>query len=731
MEPKLMKDRKTDSSRLDGQIERLVFRNEENGYAVMRVKVRGHKDLVTVVGTVSSANPGEWLAADGEWITDTHYGSQFKAESMRVSQPDTIEGIKKFLSSGMIRGIGKEYADRLVKTFGRDVFDVIENSSAKLQKVEGIGPGRRAAIRAAWEEQKGIREIMSFLFSHGVSTARAFRIHKTYGERAIELIQRDPYCLARDIHGIGFLIADGIAQKLGIAKDSELRARAGLEYVLQELTSNGHCAAPRGDLQSKTVEMLDIAPEQVAGALDWLLAGKRLIQDEDKQGRTLIYLPKLYFAEWAFAKKLTELNYGRHPCPAIDFEKALDWVQKKTRIQLSENQCQALRLAVQAKVMVITGGPGVGKTTLVNSIIQILLAKKMAVSLCAPTGRAAKRLSETTGLEAKTIHRLLQFNPGTGGFRHNEENPLEGDIFIVDEASMIDQVLAHQLLQAVPQRAAVIFVGDSDQLPSVGPGRVLRDIIGSGAVPVVALTEIFRQAAESRIITGAHRINRGQLPEFPEEGDKTSDLYFVEAEEAQKAISVISRMISESIPQRLGFNPVDDVQILTPMQKGELGARNLNQVMQALLNPHGKEVERFGTVFREGDRVMQTENDYDKEVFNGDLGRIVAIDEEQREVVVKIDDRRVKYEFRELDELVHAYAVTIHKSQGSEYPCVIIPVHTQHFVMLQRSLLYTAVTRARKFAVLVGTRKAMGLAVSRADSRERVTTLKERLQSQK
>lgn len=726
-----MKDRKTDSSRLDGQIERLVFRNEENGYAVMRVKVRGHKDLVTVVGTVSSANPGEWLAADGEWITDTHYGSQFKAESMRVSQPDTIEGIKKFLSSGMIRGIGKEYADRLVKTFGRDVFDVIENSSARLLKVEGIGPGRRAAIRAAWEEQKGIREIMSFLFSHGVSTARAFRIHKTYGERAIELIQRDPYCLARDIHGIGFLIADGIAQKLGIAKDSELRARAGLEYVLQELTSNGHCAAPRGDLQSKTVEMLDIAPEQVSGALDWLLAGKRLVQDEDQQGRTLIYLPKLYFAEWAFAKKLTELNYGRHPCPAIDFEKALDWVQKKTRIQLSENQCQALRLAVQAKVMVITGGPGVGKTTLVNSIIQILLAKKMAVSLCAPTGRAAKRLSETTGLEAKTIHRLLQFNPGTGGFRHNEENPLEGDLFIVDEASMIDQVLAHQLLQAVPQRAAVIFVGDSDQLPSVGPGRVLRDIISSGAVPVVALTEIFRQAAESRIITGAHRINRGQLPEFPEEGDKTSDLYFVEAEEAHKAISVISRMISESIPQRLGFNPVDDVQILTPMQKGELGARNLNQVMQTLLNPHGKEVERFGTVFREGDRVMQTENDYDKEVFNGDLGRIVAIDEEQREVVVKIDDRRVKYEFRELDELVHAYAVTIHKSQGSEYPCVIIPVHTQHFVMLQRSLLYTAVTRARKFAVLVGTRKAMGLAVSRADSRERVTTLKERLQSQK
>jgi exodeoxyribonuclease V alpha subunit len=723
--------KKVDDTRLDGQIERVVFRNEDNGYAVLRVKVRGHKDPVTTVGTVAEANPGEWLAADGEWVTDAHYGQQFKASSMRISQPDTLEGIKKFLGSGIIRGIGKEYAERLVKEFGRDVFDVIEHSSGKLLKVEGIGPTRRAAIRAAWEEQKGIRDIMNFLFSHGVSTARAFRIHKTYGERAIELIQRDPYCLARDIRGIGFLIADGIAQKLGIAKDSELRARAGIEYVLQELTTSGHCAYPRGDLQSKTMEMLDIPAERIGDALEHLLSEKRLIQDEDRSGRILVYLPKLYFAEWAFAKKLTELNYGKHPFPKIDFEKALEWVQKKTKITLSENQIKALGIAIQAKVMVITGGPGVGKTTLVNSIIQVLKAKKLTIALCAPTGRAAKRLSETTGLEAKTIHRLLMFNPGTGGFRHNEENPIEADVFIIDEASMIDQVLAQQLLQAVPQRAAVIFVGDADQLPSVGPGRVLRDLIRSAVVPVVALTEIFRQAAESRIVTGAHRINRGQLPEFPEEGDKSADLYFIEAEETGKALGVISKMISESIPQRLGFNPIDDIQILTPMQKGELGARNLNRVMQALLNPHGRETERFGTVFREGDRVMQTENDYDKEVFNGDLGRIAAIDEEQREIIVQIDDRRVKYEFRELDELAHAYAVTIHKSQGSEYPCVIIPVHTQHFVMLQRSLLYTAVTRAKKFAVLVGTRKAMGLAVSRADSRERVTTLTERLQSQK
>ncbi len=720
-----------DDSRLDGQVERIVFQNEENGYAVMRVKVRGHKDLVTVVGTASSINPGEWLAADGEWITDAHYGSQFKAESMRVSSPDTIDGIKKFLGSGIIRGIGKEYAERLVKTFGRDVFDVIEHSSAKLQTVEGIGPGRRANIHAAWEEQKGIREIMSFLFSHGVSTARAFRIYKTYGERAIELIQRDPYCLARDIRGIGFLIADEIAQTLGIAKDSELRARAGIEYVLQEFTSNGHCAAPRGDLKTRTVDLLDIPPDQVSAALEHLIENKRLILDEDRKGRILIYLPKLYFAEWNFSKKLTELNYGKHPCPKIDFEKALDWVQKKTHIELSKNQCEALKIAVQAKVMVITGGPGVGKTTLVNSIIQVLRAKEMKIALCAPTGRAAKRLSETTGLIAKTIHRLLKFNPGTGGFVHDDRNPLKGDIFIVDEASMIDQVLAQQFLQAIPQRAAVIFVGDADQLPSVGPGRVLRDIIASKVVPSINLTEIFRQAAESRIVTGAHLINQGQLPEFPEEGDKSSDLYFVESEETSRALAIIQKMVSESIPKRLGFNPIEDIQILTPMQKGELGAKNLNQVMQALLNPRGNQVERFGVVFREGDRVMQTENDYDKEVFNGDLGRILSVDETNGDVVVKIDDQRVTYQFRELDELVHAYAITIHKSQGSEYPCVIIPMHTQHYVLLQRSLLYTAVTRAKKFAVLVGTKKAMGLAVSRAESRKRVTTLKERLQSQK
>lgn len=725
-----MTKKNKDANRLDGQVERVVFRNEENGYTVLRAKVRGHKELVTVVGTAATINPGEWLAADGEWMNDPGYGRQFKADSLRVSQPNTIEGIKKFLGSGIIRNIGPTYADRLVDAFGRDVFKVIEKSSGRLLKVEGIGPGRRASIKAAWEEQKGLREIMSFLFSHGVSTARAFRIHKTYGEHAIERIQRDPYCLARDIRGIGFLVADGIASTLGIARDSQLRARAGLEYVLQEMTRAGHCAVPRGDLQSRAVELLGIPPERIGAALSDLLGAKRIIADEDRRGRSLIYPPKLFFAEWAFAKKIVELNYGRHPCPKFNFKKALKWVQQRCQIELSDNQCAALRLAVQAKVMVITGGPGVGKTTLVHSIIQVLCAKRLEVVLCAPTGRAAKRLSETTGLAAKTIHRLLRFNPGTGGFIHQADHPLVGDVFVIDEASMIDQVLAEQLVQAIPAHAAVIWVGDADQLPSVGPGRVLRDLIRCQIVPVVELTEIFRQAAESRIVMGAHRINRGQLPDFPEAGDRSADLYFIDQADADKAIGVMKRMVCDSIPKRLGFDPLRDVQILTPMQKGLLGARHLNQVMQALLNPRGDQIERFGVIYRAGDRVMQTENNYDKEVFNGDLGRIVAVDPVEELVTAEFDEQRVVYPLRELDELVHAYAITIHKSQGSEYPCVILPVHTQHFVLLQRSLLYTAVTRAKKFAVLVGTEKAMGMAVSRAAARERLTTLAERLQSQ-
>jgi exodeoxyribonuclease V alpha subunit len=712
--------------KLDGQIERVVFRNEENGFCVLRVKVRGHKELVTVTGTVPTVNPGEWLAADGEWFVDARHGRQFKAEGMRMSKPDTLEGIEKYLASDLVKGIGKEYAKRLVKTFGRDVFDVIENSSGKLLKVEGIGKQRKDNIKKAWDEQKNIRSIMSFLFSHGISTTRAFRIHKIYGDKAIEFVQRDPYCLARDIRGIGFMIADQIAMKLGIAKDSDLRARAGLEYVMGELTGNGHCAYVRNDLLSRTGELLDIELEIIERALNFSTEAKRLILRTDFKGRELVYLPNLYFAEIELAKRLQTLQKGRHPCPAVDFEKALAWVQNKTGIALANAQRQALETAIRSKVMVITGGPGVGKTTLVNSVLMVLKAKKMRVELCAPTGRAAKRMAETTGMEAKTIHRLLKFNPGTGGFVHNAENPLECDVLIVDESSMIDIVLASQLMDAVPLHAAVVIVGDADQLPSVGPGRVLQDIIRSKTIPAGHLNEVFRQAATSRIITNAHRINQGKAPEFPGEGE-TSDCYFVEADDPEKALALVGKMVKQSIPKKFHFNPMEEIQILTPMQKGELGARNLNVMMQRLLNPSGDQVERFGITYRTGDKVMQTENDYDKDVYNGDIGRILSIDNEASELLVNFDGRKVVYDFRELDELVLSYAITIHKSQGSEYPCVLIPIHTQHFVLLQRSLIYTAITRAKKLVIVLGTKKALNLAITRAESRDRITTLAERL----
>ena len=714
------------SKALDGQVERVVFRNEENGFCVLRVRVRDRREPVTVTGVAPSVNEGEWLAADGEWTVDARHGPQFKAAQLRFSRPSTTEGIERYLASGLIKGIGREYAARLVKTFGDKVFDVIESESGKLLKVPGIGRTRKDRIKAAWEEQKSVREIMSFLFSHGVTTTRAFRIHKLYGDRAIEIIQRDPYALARDVRGIGFLIADRIAMRLGIAKDSTLRLRAGLEFVLGELTAAGHCAYVRNDLISRTAELLEADLLAVETSLGASIEAKRLIARVDCRGRDLIYLPKLYFAEMEASRRLGELKGGKHPCPPVDFEKAMGWVTKKSGVELAPAQRRALQLALTSKTVVITGGPGVGKTTLLKALLMIFRAKKLRVALCAPTGRAAKRMSESAGEEAKTIHRLLQYNPGTGGFVHREGNPLECDVLVVDESSMIDVVLASQLLEAVPVHAAVVFVGDADQLPSVGPGRVLKDLIDSKAIPTALLDEVFRQAAGSRIILNAHRINAGKMPEFPESG-APSDCYFVEADDPTRAAELVCKLVRDSIPKRFGFDSGTEIQVLTPMRKGELGTNALNERLRALLNPRGEETERFGCVFRVGDKVMQTENDYEKDVFNGDVGRICGVDAETTELIVDFDGRRVAYDFRELDELTPAYAITIHKSQGSEYPCVVIPVHGQHFMLLQRSLVYTALTRARRLAIFVGSKRALGMAVSRTESRERITTLAERL----
>ncbi len=711
-----------------GVVERVTFHSEESGFSVLRVRVRGRPAPVTVVGTAPSVSEGEWLDARGRWVIDAKHGQQLRAETLRLTRPDTPDGIEAYLSSKAVRGIGPALAARLVEAFGADVFRVIEKEPDRLREVAGIGSGRQAAITGAWREQKSVREIMVFLHSHGIWATRAFRIFKTYGDAAIETVQHDPYCLARDIRGIGFLSADRIAERLGVDRHSELRARAGLEWVLQELTGDGHCAFPQGGLVERAAGLLEIPAEIVAAALERTIAEGRLVRRESGREQPLVYLAGLDLAERALAANLVALARGRHPCPAIDIEAAVQWVERKRGITLAPAQRQALALATAAKVLVITGGPGVGKTTLVDSIVRVLAAKKLRVGLCAPTGRAAKRLAEATGHEAKTIHRLLAVDPATGAFRHTPDHPLDLDVLVADETSMIDLPLAHHLVRAVPRPAALVLVGDVDQLPSVGPGCVLRDVIDSGALPVCRLTEVFRQAAASAIIANAHRVNAGLPPRLPEGvGKQASDFYVLGIDEPAGAVGLLLRLVTQAIPRRFGLHTLDDIQVLTPMQRGELGARNLNQVLQRALNPEGPAVERFGWTFRRGDKVMQTENDYERDVFNGDIGRITGVEPEERRLVVRFDERDVDYSFDELDELSLAYAVTIHKAQGSEYPAVVVPLHTQHYPLLQRNLLYTAITRGRRLVVLLATDKALAIAVRRADAGARFTTLVERL----
>jgi exodeoxyribonuclease V alpha subunit len=711
---------------LTGVIERITFSSPESGFHVLKVEVRGHTDLVTVIGTSTEVRAGEWLDASGRWFVDSKHGQQFKAETLRTTRPNTVEGVQRYLASGLIKGIGPKFAERMVAHFGIEIFEIIEKAPERLREVTGIGAGRQGKILSAWKEQKAVREIMVFLHSHGVTTSRAFRIYKAYGDGSIEKVREDPYRLARDIWGIGFKTADQIAMSVGIGKLSDLRARAGVEYVLQDLTNDGHCAFPREGLVKKAVTMLEIPADIVERAVDFESETERLVEVPQADGQRLVYLAALEVAERKLARLIVSLSRGIHPCLRIDMDRAIPWVEAKVGLTLARSQREALEQAMSSKVMVITGGPGVGKTTLVNSILQIFRAKKLDVILCAPTGRAAKRLTETTGLTATTIHRLLEFDPATNGFKHDAANPLDGDVFVIDETSMVDLTLAYQTVRAIPPTAALVLVGDVDQLPSVGPGCVLRDIIDSGAVPVCRLTEVFRQAAQSAIITNAHRVNRGIPPQFPKPKEE-SDFYFCEVEDPAQGVAMIEKLIREHIPRRFKFRP-DEMQVLTPMQRGELGARNLNLVLQTALNPSGPEVQRYGWTYRVGDRVMQIVNNYDKDVFNGDIGNIRTIDAVEQELTVEFDGREVNYDFQELDELLLSYATTIHKSQGSEYSVVIVPIHTQHYMLLQRNLLYTAITRGRKLVVLVGTRKAVAMAVKRTDSNRRVTSLKKRLE---
>jgi exodeoxyribonuclease V alpha subunit len=711
---------------LSGLIERVTFHNEETGFAVLRVKVQGRRDLVTVVGSLPSVTAGEWISAEGRWARDREHGLQLQAEWIRCSAPTSREGIEKYLGSGLIKGIGPVHAGKLVKKFGEGVFDVIEQHSVKLEEVEGIGPKRRREIKAAWAEQKVIRAIMVFLHSHGVSTSRAVRIFKAYGEAAIEVVRENPYRLARDISGIGFKSADGIAQKLGIPSDSLMRASAGLTHTLLEATGAGHCALPRATLVEHTAKLLGAEPLLSEEALARQLAEGEVVE-EQVGGESLIFLPALRRAEEGIAEKLRALAAQRAAYPGLDVAKAIAWCEERTGKQLAASQREAIAQALRSRVLVITGGPGVGKTTLLHSLLLILRAKRVRCLLCAPTGRAAKRLAETTGLEARTIHRLLGFKEGgeTAG------RTLTCDLLVVDETSMVDVLLMHRLLRALPSEAHLLLVGDVDQLPSVGPGMVLGDIIASGAVPVVRLTEIFRQAATSRIITNAHRINQGEMPELPGEGaGSDSDFHFIEREEPEAIQATVVKLIAERIPKRLGSDPIRDIQLLCPMNRGSLGAREMNRQLQAALNPHraGEAVvERFGWQFRLREKVLQTENNYDKDVFNGDIGQIVRIDAEQREAVVRFEGREVVYDFHELDELSPAYAITIHKSQGSEFPVVVVPLAMQHFLLLQRNLIYTAVTRGRGMVVLVGQRKALGMAIRNAQTGRRYSGLLDRL----
>ncbi|MGH7275300.1 MAG: SF1B family DNA helicase RecD2 [Nitrospiria bacterium] len=715
---------------LEGSLERITYLNEENGYVIARLEVPGKRDLVTIVGNLGSISPGETLRLHGQWTLHKKYGEQFQVERYETLMPATLSGVERYLGSGLIKGIGPVYANRIVDAFGLETFRVIDEQPARLREVEGIGEIRLGKITQAWQEQKEIREVMIFLQSHGVSATFGIKIFKVYKDQAIAILRGNPYQLAQDIEGIGFKTADRIAQSLGVAKDSPARIESGVLYILGKWVDAGHVYVPSVHLAKEAQELLESDETIVDQALHNLREKERIVILEIPEEHYLaIYLIPLSIAEQNVAKRLTELAYAQHFPITIDPERALTWVEQVNRLRLAPQQRQAIKMALTEKLLIITGGPGTGKTTILKCLIEILEKKGVKILLAAPTGRAAKRMEEATARQAKTIHRLLEFSPKGGGFQRNQERPLQADLIILDEASMIDLLLMNHLLKAVPLQATLLLVGDIDQLPSVGPGQVLRDIIDAGVVPVIRLTDVFRQGEESLIPLNAHKINEGLLPTLkaPELGTHC-DFYFWECSDPEEMMEQVKKLVSDRIPQTFHIDPVEDIQVLSPMHKGNLGVSILNQELQALLNPvGGKEVTRVGRLFRVRDKVMQLKNNYEKEVYNGDVGRILGIDSEEQEVKVNFEGRIVSYEFHELDELSLAYAVTVHKSQGSEYPAVILLLHTSHYTMLQRNLLYTAITRARKLLILIGTKKALAVAVKNNKIQERFSHLKTRL----
>lgn len=701
-------------------IEHITYQNQENGYSVMKVKVKDYSDLVTLVGNLLDVPVGAVLLCDGDWKVDKKYGRQFVCETWEEVMPATVYGIEKYLGSGLVKGIGPKFAHLIVEKFGTETIEIIEDNIERLREVPRIGKRRVEKIRESWEKQKDIKNVMLFLQQYGVSTAYAAKIYRQYGKESIDKVQDNPYRLADDIWGIGFKTADSIASKMGYEKNDLRRCKSGISYTLNELSNEGHVYAVEEQLIETAKKLLEADEEPIRQAVTEMIASEDLIREDEA-----IYLPPFYHSERGTAKKLLALLQDQTPT-LFGLKADIKAIEKVSGIEYDEVQIAAIKQAVRSKVMVLTGGPGTGKTTTTQGIIAAYKTAGMRILLAAPTGRASKRMSEATGMEAKTIHRLLEFNP-QDGYKRNDENPLEGDALIVDECSMIDIILMYNLMKAIPENMRLVLVGDIDQLPSVGAGNVLRDIIDSEKIPVVRLTRIFRQAQSSRIVMSTHAINQGRYPDTS--NGKQTDFFFIKNEEPEQVAEEIVKLVKHRLPKAYN-QPLNNIQVLTPMQRSVVGATNLNMMLQQALNTSNLGISRGGTTYKLGDRVMQVRNNYDKNVFNGDVGIVEQVSMEDRTLFVRFDDNLVEYEASELDEVTLAYATTIHKAQGSEYPIVVIPILMTHFVMLQRNLIYTGITRAKKICVLIGQPKALAYAIRNLTVTKRNTKLKERLRGE-